>query len=111
MDTLNHGVAGYLIFKTVGLPEPVSIVHGVISMMPDIIGFIEKIYYWDSQRWNWYSKVHQLKWMRVIFGWGLHIFLDKYTHGEGKRWWKWNERLWVEVLSWLVLIIFWIFIR
>ena len=38
------------------------------------------------------------------FGYAVHLLLDKQTHGAGKRWWIFGERLWAEMLVWGVLI-------
>lgn len=60
---------------------------------------------------GWYEKAHAgqiSKVMRWIPGWGLHLWIDKHTHGEGKRWWVWNERMWVEPVGWaMVVLIIW----
>ena len=41
-------------------------------------------------------------WLRWLPPYGLHLFLDKHTHGTGKRWWVWRERLWLEIVGWIV---------
>ena len=39
----------------------------------------------------------------------LHLYVDSFTHEQTQHWKKWNERMWVEVLMWVVNIwlIYW----
>jgi hypothetical protein len=80
----------------------------ILGMLPDIIGWAEKIIYNNPYAWEWYGKIHRdwwwLWWIPPI---GLHVLLDRFTHGIGKRWWVLKERLWMEVLVWIVML-FWL---
>jgi hypothetical protein len=48
--------------------------------------------------------------MQYIPMYGLHLFLDSLMHGQGHRWWRWGERMWLEILLWVVnaLVILWL---
>lgn len=108
MDTLNHIAWGYTMTHVLGAPVEINVISGLIGGMPDLLGEAERIIKKDRTLWNWYSKAHnQCKWLRVIPQWGFHIIKDKATHGKN-RWWIWKERLWFEVLSWLLLLWVWI---
>lgn len=59
-----------------------------------------------------YNDIHNFRhWLSFLPPITLHILLDKFTHGNGKRWYagkwyeyfyKWRERMWVEVITWAV---------
>jgi hypothetical protein len=126
MDSLQHGVHGAVIVLlpacavgcTIGDSDILShaitalaTVFACIGAMPDAAGEIEPENPGESKRWNWYIEAHQgaiNRWMidhwYYIFPvpWILHTWLDTFTHGEGKRWWVWNEGLWKEVVGWAV---------
>lgn len=75
----------------------------------------------DNSKWNWYllahSKINEIISLSLgllfsfiylpvglgFLGYSLHLFLDRYTHEIGKRWWKKRERLSFEVLAWAIL--------
>jgi membrane-bound metal-dependent hydrolase YbcI (DUF457 family) len=110
MDTINHAVWGYALAK--GLEGSLGFESGAFEAgmmfagaLPDVIGFAEKVIKNDYKTYKWYNKAHNdWKLLRWLPPYGLHIGLDKLTHGEGQRWWYWKERLWFEVLSWLMVI-------
>lgn len=105
MDTLSHAVGGFLITASFNAPIEVNIASAILGALPDVIGAVEKLVKKDSAQWNWYEKAHyKWKWLWLIPSYGLHILLDSFTHDEGKKWWKPKERLWAEMLYWIILV-------
>ena len=96
MDILNHTVGGFLLGYYPTQSLTVGIASGLIASVPDIIPLITCDY-------KLYDKIHQFKhWMSWIPPITLHVFLDKFGHGEGKRWWVWKERMWLELGTWVI---------
>jgi len=105
MDTISHAVAGYLMAEAINAPLEIKILSAFIGALPDIIGEAEKHFKQDATVWNWYDKAHYNWWVLWIFPpYGFHVILDSFTHTEGKRWWKPKERLWMEVVFWIILL-------
>jgi hypothetical protein len=78
--------------------------------LPDLFGAYGNIVRHDQ--WKLYMSAHagsmgQI--LRYIPMYWLHLFVDSFTHGPGKRWWIWNERLWIEVTLWAfnIAVIVW----
>lgn len=110
MDTISHAVGGYLLGNLLLCPIPICILLAFFGLLPDLIGWLEKITKHDPDAWNWYVWAHSMNILWVIPSYSLHCILDKYTHGKGKRWWIKSERLWAEILYWCILTIAFIFI-
>lgn len=113
MDTVNHSMHGVLMAETLRLScdidsaIPIIIISAVVGAMPDILGWLEKLIKHDENAWTWYLKAHRLdhtNWFIYFPPSALHIWLDSFCHGENNRWWIWNEKLWMEVLSWIITI-------
>jgi hypothetical protein len=71
--------------------------------LPDILGAYGNLVRHDQ--WKLYMSAHagpRGRILRYVPMYWLHLFVDSFTHGPGKRWWIWNERLWVEVALWVV---------
>ena len=84
---------------------PIMIILGFFGALPDLIGWLEKIYYKDHSRWNWYLWAHNYPWyLSLVPTYTLHLLLDSFTHDEGSRWWIPGEGLHYEIISWLILI-------
>jgi hypothetical protein len=120
MDTVQHVAHGILISEitlkiceasnsySVVLLTVLYFLNVTASLLPDLIGWLEKIKHNDNSKWNWYKKVHEISldnFLIYIPGGLLHIWLDSFMHGEGKRWWIWNERLWLEILGWIITLL------
>jgi hypothetical protein len=71
--------------------------------LPDLFGAYGNLVRHDQ--WKLYISAHAGSWRRILryvpMYW-LHLSVDSFTHGPGKRWWIWNERLWVEIALWVV---------
>lgn len=81
--------------------------------LPDLLGAYGNLVRGD--RWRLYVSAHSGRIgaiLRYVPMYWLHLFIDSFTHGPGKRWWIWNERLWIETALWGVnlVIIAW-FVR
>jgi len=129
---LNHGLQGviastllFLIFASFVsflMTSPfillmVALFGGVCtyySTLPDIYGIAGGS---AKGNWNLYNNAHNQNPANVkVYNkykknplYYLHVWQDKYMHQPGQRWWVWNERLWVEVVTdilWLSILIF-----
>jgi len=106
MDILSHAVGGYTVGAMMGFPLEINLVLAVIGAAPDLVGYLEKIVKNDKESWDWYEAAHyKHKWLWLIVPYGMHCLLDSFTHEEGKRWWVKGERLWAEILYWIILIV------
>lgn len=108
MDTVQHTAQGYIVGKLIssicGFMEEFAyifiLINTVGGFLPDAIGWLEKIVFKDSSRWNWYQWAHNYKNpLNLVPGYLLHIFLDTFTHGKNKRWWIKEENLHLEILG------------
>jgi hypothetical protein len=69
--------------------------------LPDLFGAFGNLVHHD--RWKLYTAAHSGRWeeiFRYVPMYWLHLFIDSITHGPGKRWWVWHERLWIEAALW-----------
>lgn len=83
----------------------------IFGMLPDLIGAYGNIV--DHDHWTLYRSAHfgpikQI--LQYVPMYGLHLFLDSLMHGQGHRWWRWDERMWLEILLWVVnaMVILWL---
>jgi hypothetical protein len=73
----------------------------LVGALPDLIGAYGNLIRRDH--WRFYNYAHagpMGEILRYVPMYWLHLFVDSYTHGPGKRWWIWDERLWLEVALW-----------
>lgn len=119
MDTVQHVAHGFIIsaitekiachFEAgITLVAILYFANIFASLLPDLAGWLEKVHYNDKSRWNWYKSLHRIdfnNFLVFIPGGLLHIWLDSFCHADGKRWWIWNERLWLEILGWIVTLV------
>jgi len=130
MDTPQHivwGVAGSTYF---GLPIEQTIAVGAISVLPDAIGWVglkrNESYSWYLFAHSWETTAYfgmaslafllAFSWWWLAVGWGayaLHILLDSFTHEKGREWWVWPQMMWVEILGWVLLTgyFLWLFLH
>ncbi len=69
--------------------------------LPDLIGAWGNFILHDH--WRLYGSAHYgaiAQVLRYVPMYGLHLSVDAATHGPGKHWWFWSERLWMDVLLW-----------
>ena len=129
MDTLNHFTGAflqlYVPLKILGIPDiaalPISGANAIAGTLPDIVADLDSL---GKDKWTefskkWYEDSHAFRkwWLNLIPGSMLHITLDTFGHGYGKRWyanesnwhyflpWKWREAMWLESVTWLINII------
>jgi len=104
MDILQHSVQGGLITSVITNDPYIIATGAALGALPDIIGYAEKLIF-KNESWQWYLAAHKLKWYYLwCLPYSLHIILDKFTHGDGKRWWKLKERLWLEIVGWILTL-------
>jgi hypothetical protein len=120
-DIICHGVQGGLIVAAPLLSRLKRrkwiwsiVVFGVfLGALPDLIGAHGNFVEYDN--WGEYVLAHQgeiADVFKYVPMYGLHLFLDRYTHGEGIRWWVAGERLWLETVLWFVnFIAIWWMVR
>lgn len=128
MDTLNHATTGFLLGYIPTQNYVVGGVCAVVGILPDVVADLHSLgkpKWTEFSKW-WYDSAHSYKlwYLNILPPALLHIFLDRFCHGEGKRWYavdnnwhyfnpfKWfRERVWMETLSWLILLILtWLFV-
>jgi hypothetical protein len=113
MDTLMHAVHGGLMMAAISDNPWYIFLSAIIGALPDLIGEAERIYKKDNSLWNWYNIAHAqpgyygvLSYLKFTPPYMLHIWLDSFTHTEGKnRWWVKNEGLSYEISAWLFTIL------
>ncbi|MBI5471575.1 MAG: hypothetical protein HY961_04445 [Ignavibacteriae bacterium] len=118
-DTICHSVQGGLM---VALPFLSRIkrrawlwslvgLGAFMGALPDLIGahgnLIERDN-WREYRVAHFGEISEV--LKFVPMYGLHLYMDSLTHSVGHRWWKWNERLWLEASLWAinVLLIAWL---
>jgi len=110
-DTICHATQGGLLLLAPFIARirkkawiwTIGAVGAFFGALPDIVGAYGLMVRGDQ--WRLYNIAHFGKLKRVLeyvpMYW-LHLYVDSFTHGNGKRWWAWDERLWVEVALWLI---------
>jgi len=83
----------------------------VLGMLPDVIGAYGNII--ENDNWKLYRRAHHgdiEQVLRYVPMYSLHLYLDSEMHGEGRRWWRYDERLWLEIVLWVVnvMVIVWL---
>lgn len=118
MDTVQHATWGYafglICTRVFGIDDPIYIplFWAVIGALPDLVGEAERIIKGDRSLWGWYNMAHEESSNLFMFlpPYALHVVMDKFTHGPGEKWWKFDERLWVEVVGWISVLVLLIFL-
>ena len=85
----------------------------VFGALPDLIGAYGNIIehdHWTLCRSAHFGEIKEV--LQYVPMYRLHLYLDSIMHGPGQRWWKWDERLWLEIVLWIVnVIVIWWLIR
>jgi hypothetical protein len=106
MDVLQHAAHGFLMGYAPTGKVSWGLAGALIGAEPDITGAMGRLM--TGGFWDVHIEVHKVKLsnFRVFSPPALlHIWLDSFTHEWGQRWWVWNERLWVEVVGWIITAI------
>jgi hypothetical protein len=104
MDTLQHMLHGYIMADAVGASIETSTISAYIGGYADFVGQVGKL---DGTGYLVYNNAHKFHWTNFILPQhGLHTFIDLFTHNEGSRWWKWKERMYIEIIGWLFILIY-----
>lgn len=121
MDSVNHGVQGFLLgyipfYWNPKIGFAVGIIFGLVALVPDLYG--EYMAHIKKDGYKWYESAHRGK-INVIMkwfpSWGLHTWLDSISHTVNERWYvgiwweyflisRWREVMWLESLTWLLNI-------
>jgi hypothetical protein len=98
MDSVQHAVDGFLItelfFVAAGVHGPLGGAFGgaLVGVLPDALGFCEKVVKRDPNAWTWYNEAHTGKLSKVlewIPQYGYHLFKDRHSHvsmGAARNW-------------------------
>ena len=90
----------------------ILIILGVFfGALPDLIGAYGNLV--EHDHWALYRRSHfgdieeTLQYVPMYW---LHLQLDRLMHGPSHRWWKVDERLWLEFILWVinVVVIVWL---
>ena len=117
-DTISHATQGSLLLLSPFIARirkfvwlGVLIAAGAfLGALPDLIGAYGNLI--EHDHWALYRNAHQGEIKEVLqyvpMYW-LHLRVDAQLHGQGRRWWVWNERFWAEIALWIlnILLIFW----
>lgn len=118
-DTICHGVQGGLLVAVLiqkwmrrKAALWILVIAGVLfGTLPDIIGAYGNLI--EHDHWALYRRAHfgDIKdLLQYIPMYWMHLQFDGIMHGPGHRWWKVDERLWLEIVLWLInlLVIAWL---
>jgi hypothetical protein len=117
-DTICHATQGGLLLLAPFFPRIrkrvwlwiLCFIGAGFGSLPDLIGAYGNTVLHDH--WMLYDQAHfgrLASILQYVPMYELHLLVDSFTHGQGKRWWIWDERLWVEILLWVVngVVIWW----
>lgn len=110
-DTICHGVQGGLMLmvwlrrwiKSKPWLWVVVFLGVFFGTLPDLIGAYGNLV--DHDHWTLYRNAHfgDIKQvLQYVPMYWLHLYLDTLMHGPGHRWWRMDERLWLEVVLWMI---------
>jgi|GEM_PF-2532677 len=110
-DTICHATQGGLLLLSPFIARlrkkvwvwAIFLTGAFFGALPDLFGAYGNLIRGD--RWRLYVSAHSGRIgaiLRYVPMYWLHLFVDSFTHGAGKRWWIWDERLWIEVTLWVV---------
>lgn len=113
MDTVMHAIHGALMMMALSDNPWYIIISAFVGAFPDIMGEAEKIFKKDRKKWGWYKIAHAppgyygwLSYLKFTPPYMLHIWLDSFTHTEGKnRWWIKGEGLSYEIWAWVITLL------
>jgi hypothetical protein len=108
-DTICHATQGGLLLLAPFIARVrrkawirvLALTGAFFGALPDLFGAYGNLVRHDH--WTLYIDAHAGplgKILRYVPMYWLHLFVDSFTHGAGKRWWVWDERLWVEATLW-----------
>jgi len=109
VDIINHIGYGYITAKLIerafgfeGFDLPLELTCSASAVLPDIIGFAEKVIKNNYKLWSWYNWAHRLNVLWLMPPYLLHVLMDIPAHYKDRKyWWHCN------ILSWILLIIIW----
>ena len=106
-----HAVHGALMMAAISDNPWYILISAIVGAFPDLMGEAERLWKGDRSLWNWYviahappGYYHWLSFLKFSPPYMLHIWLDSFTHGEGKSWWKLDERLHWEIIAWMITL-------
>lgn len=112
MDTGMHAAHGALMMAIFTNDPWYILISAIVGALPDLVGWAEKLINKGPNDGGWYEISHAppgywpwLSLLKCTPPYCLHIWLDRFTHGEGKRWWVKGERLSWEIWGWVITIL------
>ncbi len=117
-DTLSHATQGGLLLLAPFINRIkrrtwiwiLGFVGAFFGALPDLFGAYGN--YVRHDHWALYVSAHRGA-LKEIFQYvpmyWLHLTVDSVMHGDNHRWWKMDERLWLEIALWVLnlLLIGW----
>ncbi|MGA9121399.1 MAG: hypothetical protein WB699_18675 [Bacteroidota bacterium] len=120
-DTLSHATQGGLLLLGPFIAHIrkrtvlwiLAFTGGFFGALPDLIGAWGN--YVEHDHWALYRSAHFgaiREILQYVPMYWLHLYVDSLMHGEGRRWWKGNERLWLEIAFWFLnFALIWWYVR
>jgi len=120
-DTISHATQGGLLLLAPFIARIrrrmwiwiLALIGGSVGVLPDLIGAYGNFIKHDH--WTLYRSAHRgaiAEILQYVPMYWLHLYTDRLTHGPGHRWWILSERLWMEVLFWVLnLAVIGIYVR
>ena len=112
-DTISHATQGGLLLlgpfiawvRRATWVWILASIGGIFGALPDLIGVYG--YLINNDHWALYRSSHHgaiANVLQYVPMYWLHLRVDSITHGPDTRWWMLGERLWLEILFWVVNI-------
>ncbi len=108
-DTVCHATQGGLLLLAPFIPRitkkawlwTLAGTGAFFGALPDLLGAWGNFVLHDH--WRLYGSAHFgsiAAVLQFVPMYGLHLAVDAITHGPGRNWWFWSERLWMDLLLW-----------
>ena len=120
-DTVSHATQGALALLAPFISRIqrrawlwlLGILGAFFGALPDLIGAYG--HFIEHDHWALYISAHRgpiKEVLQYVPMYWLHLYIDSLTHGEHHRWWKLDERLWLEGAFWMLNLLFvWWYVR
>lgn len=101
MTVLAHAAQAYMISKSVGLSEELSIASAIVATYPDSLTYLDQ----RRKDFAFYNRFHDVtNFIMMILAWPawLHSFVDIFMHDRFGQWFRWTY--YIEAAWWLFFI-------
>ncbi len=117
-DTISHATQGGLLLLAPFIHRIrkrtwlwlLAFTGAFFGALPDLLGAYGNFVLHDH--WSLYASAHHgpiREILQYVPMYWLHLEVDSVMHGEHHRWWKMDERLWLEFVFWVInlMVITW----